>query len=337
MSESRRLEVLRAIVSQYIHTREPVGSKAIASAHDLGVSSATIRNDMAVLEDAGLIFQPHTSAGRIPTDKGYRLFVDTLTSIKPMNAPERRAVEIFLSQGVDIDDLLARTVRLLAQVTGQVAAIQYPLYSTDTIRRVEIVDLGPARLLVVVITSVGRVEERLMDAGATLTATDLTVLRNWVNDLAEGRTIDHVKDEVGADLATLPVELHAIARDLIEHVGDMMRPGAESKIIVAGMSNLARRGVDFRDISPVLDALEEQVALLRLFDELNQVDEVHVTIGSENSHDGLAEASVVAGTYGAAEGAISHLGVIGPTRMDYAKAMASVQAVAGYLSRYLAQ
>ena len=124
-AQNRRLDVLRAIVTQYVATREPVGSKAIA-AGGLGVSSATIRNDMAVLEEAGLIYQPHTSAGRVPTDRGYRVFVDRLAQLKPMSAPERQALETFLSESVDIDDVVERSVRLLAQVTHQVALVQYP-------------------------------------------------------------------------------------------------------------------------------------------------------------------------------------------------------------------
>lgn len=113
MSDDRRLDVLCAIVSEYVHTREPVGSKVIAQQHDIGVSSATIRNDMALLEEAGLIYQPHTSAGRVPTDKGYRVFVDSLASVKPMSGPERNAVESFLTDSCDIDEIVAKTVRLL--------------------------------------------------------------------------------------------------------------------------------------------------------------------------------------------------------------------------------
>lgn len=126
MLSERRLQVLRAIVQDYVGTEEPVGSKALTERHNLGVSPATVRNDMAVLEDEGFIAQPHTSAGRIPTDKGYRLFVDKLAGVKPMTAPERRAIQNFLDGAVDLDDVVARTVRLLAQLTRQVAVVQYP-------------------------------------------------------------------------------------------------------------------------------------------------------------------------------------------------------------------
>jgi heat-inducible transcriptional repressor len=122
--EDRKLEVLRAIVEDYVSTQEPVGSKTLVDRHSLGVSPATIRNDMAALEDEGYIAQPHTSAGRIPTDKGYRLFVDKLSSVKPLTSAERRAIQSFLDGAVDLDDIVGRTVRLLAQLTRQVAVVQ---------------------------------------------------------------------------------------------------------------------------------------------------------------------------------------------------------------------
>src|SRR5919107_835940 len=151
MSEPRRLEVLRAIVEDYVHSREPVGSKALVERHQLGVSSATIRNDMAALEEEGLIAAPHTSAGRIPTDAGYRLFVDRLSSVKPMTAAERAAIAQFLQGAVDLDDVVDRTVRLLATLTRQVAVMQYPSLTRSTVSHVEFVPMGASRLMVVLI------------------------------------------------------------------------------------------------------------------------------------------------------------------------------------------
>ncbi len=145
MLDDRKLDVLRAIVEDYVQTHEPVGSKALVERHRLGVSSATVRNDMAALEEDGLIAQPHTSAGRIPTDKGYRLFVDNLTDLKPLTAAERRAIATFLQGAVDLDDVVHRSVRLLAQLTHQVAIVQYPTLSRSTVRHVEVVTLTGTR------------------------------------------------------------------------------------------------------------------------------------------------------------------------------------------------
>ena len=141
MQDDRKLQVLRAIVTDYVSSQEPVGSKALVERHDLGVSPATVRNDMAALEDEGYITQPHTSAGRIPTDKGYRLFVDRLSSVKPMSAAEKRAISTFLDGAVDLDDVVSRSVRVLSQLTRQVAMVQYPTLSRSTVRHIELVAL----------------------------------------------------------------------------------------------------------------------------------------------------------------------------------------------------
>src|SRR6201747_46717 len=143
--DDRKLEVLRAIVEDFVSSHEPVGSKALVERHSLGVSPATIRNDMAALEDEGLIAQPHTSAGRVPTDAGYRVFVDRLTLVKPLSAPERRAIHAFLDEAVDLDDVLRRAVRTLAQLTRNVAVVQYPSLSRSRVRHIEIVQLNASR------------------------------------------------------------------------------------------------------------------------------------------------------------------------------------------------
>jgi heat-inducible transcriptional repressor len=164
--DDRKLEVLRAIVEDFVSTTEPVGSKALAERHSLGVSPATVRNDMAALEEEGYITHPHTSAGRIPTDKGYRLFVDQLSTVKPLSPAERRAIQSFLEGAVDLDDVVRRSVRLLAQLTRQVAVVQYPSLSRSAVRHLEIVHLAPHRLLLVLITDTGRVEQRLLELPA---------------------------------------------------------------------------------------------------------------------------------------------------------------------------
>ena len=338
-AQDRRLDVLRAIVTQYVATREPVGSKAIA-AGGLGVSSATIRNDMAVLEEAGLIYQPHTSAGRVPTDRGYRVFVDRLAELKPMSGPERQALETFLSESVDIDDVVERSVRLLAQVTHQVALVQYPGARARVLKHFEAIDLAPGRVLIVVITADGEVGERTLSLNAPLDDGQLHEAREHLRCHCDGATSATVQACVDAAAASARPDLVGTVAAIGAALTDVLTGQSESKIVVAGAANLARGALDFHDIAPVLDALEEQVVLMRLFAEADPGDDVHVSIGTENPHDGLAEAAVVTGTYRAGadeQGGCAHLGIVGPMRMDYARTMSSVRAVAAYLSRYLAQ
>src|SRR5690625_132826 len=188
-ADDRRLEVLRAIVADFVHTQEPVGSKSLVDRHNLGVSSATVRNDMAVLEAEGYITQPHTSSGRVPTEKGYREFVDRLDDIKPLSTSERSAILRFLESGVDLDDVLRRAVRLLAQLTRQVAIVQYPTLSTSTVRHLEVVALTSARLLLVVITDSGRVDQRIVELGDPIDEHDLSRLREMLGSALDGKPL----------------------------------------------------------------------------------------------------------------------------------------------------
>ncbi|HUJ07494.1 MAG TPA: heat-inducible transcriptional repressor HrcA [Streptosporangiaceae bacterium] len=336
MLDDRKLAVLRAIVEDYVSTNEPVGSRALVDRHNLDVSPATIRNDMAVLEEQGYIVQPHTSAGRIPTDKGYRLFVDRLSAVKPMSAAERRAIETFLAGAYDLDDVVMRTVRLLAQLTRQVAVVQYPSLSKSAIRHVELVPLTDGRLLLVLITDTGRVEQRVVDMPASYDDDSITQLRAVLNACLDGRKLTDVA---------------AVVADLPERVEPRERPNAaavfsviletlvarhEEKIVVGGASNLT--AADFsQGLREVLEALEEQVVLMRLLGESDEISAVTVRIGAENDVRGLRSTSVVAAGYGSGDRPLAKLGVVGPTRMDYPTAMGAVRAVARYTGQILAE
>ena len=334
VQEERRLAVLRAIVEDYVATEEPVGSKALVERHGLGVSPATVRNDMAALEDEGYITQPHTSAGRVPTDKGYRLFVDRLTTIKPMSAAEKRAIATILDGAIDLDDVVQRSVRLLAQLTRQVAVVQYPTLSRSTVRHVELVALAPTRLLVVLILSTGRVEQRLVDLTAELAEEDLADLRSVVNRAALGEII---AEAATALRALVPAEdstaTGAVVDVLVEAMSDHR---SDERIAVGGAANLARYGDSFDSaVRPMLEALEEHVVLLKLLGEATTGEILTVRIGHEGPYQELSSTSVVATGYGPGDEAFARLGIVGPTRMDYPGSMAAVRAVARYVSRIL--
>ena len=338
--EDRRLAVLRAIVEDYVSTQEPVGSKALVERHQLGVSPATVRNDMAVLEEEGLIAQPHTSAGRIPTDKGYRLFVDRLTTLKPMSPAERRAIASFLEGAHDLDDVINRSVRLLAQLTQQVAIVQYPTLARSTVRHIEVVALTSTRLLLVLILSTGRVEQRLVELPQELDEDGLADLRLRLNRAATGQRIT----EAVSALAALPQEVSdpgapastPMAVVVAALVEAMSNHRSDERIVVGGTSNLARFGEGFEtSIKPMLEALEEHVVLLKLLGEVSSPSMVTVRIGAEGPYEELSRTSVVSTGYGLGNEPVGALGVVGPTRMDYPGSMAAVRAVARYVSSIL--
>ncbi|GGJ99533.1 heat-inducible transcription repressor HrcA [Streptomyces camponoticapitis] len=339
MLSERRLEVLRAIVQDYVGTEEPVGSKALTERHKLGVSPATVRNDMAVLEDEGFIAQPHTSAGRIPTDKGYRLFVDRLAGVKPLSAPERRAIQNFLDSAVDLDDVVGRTVRLLAQLTRQVAVVQYPSLTRSTVRHVELLSLAPARLMLVLITDTGRVEQRMIDCPVPFGDTSLADLRARLNARVVGRRFSDVPLLVQELPESFDLEDRGTVSTVLATLLETLVEETEERLMIGGTANLTRFGHDFPlTIRPVLEALEEeeQVVLLRLLGEAEDSG-MTVRIGHENAHEGLNSTSVVAVGYGSGDEAVAKLGVVGPTRMDYPGTMGAVRAVARYVGQILAE
>jgi len=335
--DERKLEVLRAIVQDYVATNEPVGSKALADRHQLGVSPATVRNDMAVLEEEGYIAQPHTSAGRVPTDKGYRLFVDRLSEVKPMSAAERRAIHTFLDGAVDLDDVVRRTVRLLAQLTRQVAVVQYPSLARSAVRHLEVVALAPTRLLLVLITDTGRVDQRVVEMPTALTEDQVGDLRRTLNTALAGSRLSEAPDLVAGLPDAAPPELRplmvavssALLEQLVEH--------PEERVMLAGTANLTRSALDFPgSIRPVLEALEEQVVLLKLIGQAHSPTLLTVRIGNENEVEELRNTSVVTVGYGSGGTSLAGLGVLGPTRMDYPGTMSSVRAVARYVGELLA-
>ncbi|WP_309079780.1 heat-inducible transcriptional repressor HrcA [Zhihengliuella sp.] len=336
MSDARRLEVLRAIVEDFVQSREPVGSKALLDRHNLGVSAATVRNDMALLEEEGLIVAPHTSSGRIPTERGYRQFVDRIEEVRPLSPAERRAIHSLMEGAADVDDILEGTVRLLAQLTNQVAVLQVPQFSNTAVRHIELVGLGDRRVLVVLIGSNGKVEQRVVHLQADVSDEDLVLVKTTLLNSLHGRRLDEIGGLLGTAVHALPPALQSTGDEIAAAVHGLSEHGVVDRIIMAGTANLARSDRDFAlTITPVLEALEEQVVLLRLLSEMElDARGIAVKIGRENVYDGLTETSVVATGYGPEQRA--KVGVLGPTRMDYGSSMSAVRAVARYLSRILA-
>jgi len=337
-ADDRRFEVLRAIVADFVATKEPIGSKTLVDRHNLGVSSATVRNDMAVLEAEGYIAQPHTSSGRIPTEKGYREFVDRLDDVKPLSAAERRGILSFLETGVDLDDVLRRAVRLLAQLTRQVAIVQYPTLSTSSVRHLEVVALTPARLLLVVITDTGRVDQRVVELGDAIDEHQLGQLRERLAAALEGKPLSTASVAV-ADLAAqldgrgglgdaVGRAATVLVETLVEH--------REERLLLGGTANLTRNTADFGgSLRSVLEALEEQVVVLRLLAVQQEAGKVTVRIGHETEAEQMAGTSVVSTTYGSLGKVYGGMGVVGPTRMDYPGTIANVAAVALYIGEVL--
>ncbi|MFT9009556.1 MAG: heat-inducible transcriptional repressor HrcA [Bifidobacterium sp.] len=303
MTNTRRMLVLRAVVEDYIRSQEPVGSGSLTKSHDLGVSSATVRNDMSALEDEGFLVQPHTSAGRIPTEKGYRYFVDRLARIVPLTRAQRRGIDGFLSGSVSLEDTLHRAAQLLAQVTGQVAIVASPSLAKSVLRRVEIVPLAPMMLLAVVITDTGSVVQRTLRCSQAPSQELIERLGDVVNEQCQGFSLSGT----GEFLRTMSLsgafrQIRPLVARLAEIFEDMAGEEQSSKLYMAGTSQLTHRQTfDMSELAPLFDALEEQVVLMRLMSALSEVRQSHgvsVAIGSETHTPGLIHAAVVTSGYG---------------------------------------
>jgi heat-inducible transcriptional repressor len=261
--------------------------------------------------------------------------VDRLTTVKPMSTAEKRAIASFMAGAVDLDDVVQRSVRLLSQLTRQVAVVQYPTLSRSTVRHVELVALAPNRLLAVLILSTGRVEQRLVELPEAIDEDALVDLRSRVNRAAVGEVIADAVTALGQVVAQHPGSQAAVA--VVETLVDAMSDHrSDERVAVGGTSNLARYGDSFETaVRPLLEALEEHVVLLKLMGEATAGGLVTVRIGAEGPYRELAQTSVVATGYGPRDEALATLGIVGPTRMDYPGTMAAVRAVARYLSRIL--
>jgi heat-inducible transcriptional repressor len=254
-----------------------------------------------------------------------------------MTAPERRAIQNFLDGAVDLDDVVGRTVRLLAQLTRQVAVVQYPSLTRSTVRHVELLSMAPARVMLVLITDTGRVEQRMINCPAPFGETSLADLRARLNSRVAGRPFADVPQLVqdlpdafeAEDRGTVSTVLSTLLETLVEET--------EERLMIGGTANLTRFGHDFPlTIRPVLEALEEQVVLLKLLGEAGD-SSMTVRIGHENAYEGLNSTSVVSVGYGSGVEAVAKLGVVGPTRMDYPGTMGAVRAVARYVGQILAE
>jgi len=333
----RPLEVLKAIVQDYIQSNEPVGSKSLVERHSFGVSAATIRNDMAILEEEELIAAPHTSSGRVPTDKGYRLFVDRLNKVKPISNAERAAIEGFMSKSSDLDETLSQTARLLSQLTNEIALVQYPSLGKASVRHIELIAIDEKRLLLMLITDSGRIQQHVMEVASGYEASAVEKLRNFLNEKVSGRPLSQVNKTLVESKNEISGPLQSLAGTVIPEVALLVDANSQEKILLAGTSNLAKRQGEFPgSISPVLEAIEEQVVLLKLISEM-QADQhgVSLRIGRENTVDALSNTSVLVSGYENQGSEVAKVGVIGPTRMDYSSNIGAVRAVARYLTQSL--
>lgn len=332
--DARKLAILRAVVAEYVARGEPVGSKRVVAVARLDVSAATVRNEMAALEELGYITQPHTSAGRVPTDRGYRRFVDDLRDNPQLDDPRRELVQELLGSARDVEDLLARTSSVLSQLTRLVSLVIAPAIDASRLKLVELVGLNPGSALLLLVADTGRVEKRSVELPASTTEADLARVRTVLGEHVRGRRLGEVHATLLAIADDAPAELREVLRAVADAAGADLGDDTVHQVFVGGQASLAGdETVEREHLSRMLQLLEERATLARLLSDATADDEPTVRIGGENQVEDLRSASLVAQRYQLVTA--GSLGVLGPTRMDYAAVLATVRAVADQLQETL--
>lgn len=327
--DPRKQQVLRAVVTEYVRTAEPVGSERLADSRAFSAKAATLRNEMAVLASLGYLQQPHTSAGRIPSDKGYRYYVDRLmeADLAPPRLPRARF-------DAELDEVLRQTCRILSGLTRCAAVATPPTRESVTVRQVHLTPVGEARALVVTVLSSGQVEHRIVDTGAPASAAFLTRLDNVFNEELDGLSLDAAR----AATVTLPSDMAAfseVATKVHDAILEIVARDAESDAVLEGATSVLR-APEFQDDERrerLLQALENR---RRLLESLRAISEdVDVTIGAENRLPEMHEFSFVSTRYHVGERMTGVIGVFGPTRMAYSSAIPAVRSMARRLGALL--
>jgi heat-inducible transcriptional repressor len=330
----RKVAVLHAVVEEYVRSGEPVGSETIAEQAGFGVSSATIRNEMAALEELGYLMHPHTSAGRIPTDAGYRKYVDTLPPGGRLRDAQRRAIAGFFAETMlDLEEVLKGTTQLLSRVTQYAGLAVPPSGSNEAVLRTELIQVGNT-LMFLVIGQHGRVDKAMLDRPEGVDDDDLPVLDRALADRFRGKSVAEARTEALQAAATASMPERALLVAAADAFGDMQTGTGTHHILIGGVANLADEAAHWRreTVRRLFEALDHESEMLELLRDVTLPEDVNVTIGAEHPQTGDWEASIVSAPFRAGTTALGTVGVVGPTAMDYISVMASVRAVARRLS-----
>lgn len=328
MLSDRRQQVLSALIEEYVARALPVGSRTLVDRYDLGVSPATVRNELSVLEEAGYITQPHTSAGRIPTDFGYRAFVDSLfeSGVAEESEIEEKMIDDLRSNATELDDLLAQTSAALSRLTDSLSIILAPSIIASQIKQLSLVSLSETQVLIVIITEDGQVLNRHLEFREKVDCDELGRIQNLLGGVLIGKSLADVHNEASAD--TIKALQEPLVQVILEEVVLCLKESKGGRTHRLGVSSLLTKP-EFshsQSLLPIMQVLEDETVLLHIFEEEGLDQGTVVKIGSENVAEGLSGVSVVAGQYGRGDAA-GVVAVIGPTRMDYSKVLKAVHAV----------
>ncbi len=335
--DKRKSYILATIVYEYVATAEPVGSQTLTQKYNLGISSATVRNEMAELEAGGYLVQPHTSAGRVPSDAGYRTYVDRLMQPEALAPEERRRIRDELSAAThELDEIIDHTTRLLGRLSNNLAFVTKPQQETQTFKHIQLIWLTPHTGVAVVVTSLGVAAQSLFELGAEVNPDDLTRFSNALNARLANRSLNRIT-EAEVTNAAKEVGVSDDLRGAVHEAIQSVRAGESATIAAAGAQNLLDQPEfqDLRKLRSILRIVEEEKTLYQIVSDAMSADSASVKIGHELGSEELADLSVVTVPYRFGPNALGMLSILGPRRMPYARLLALASGTAESLSERL--
>jgi len=335
--DSRKEKILKAIIDDYILTGIPVGSRTISKKEGIEVSSATIRNAMADLEEMGYLVQPHTSAGRIPSDLAYRLYVDKLMSLSHLTKQEAIAInDIFDTRILEITDVIEKTAEIISKTTNQISVVLAPQLKKAKLKRIQLVKISDTKVLVLIITSSGLVKEKIITVSSGLNPDYLDMLSNMLTEKLLGKSLVEAVEIITHDFRG-EIETHEkFFKSLLYSIHETTEPHTKKDIILGGAQNIFNYP-EYRDVDKAKGFLEVLETKEMLYKMLNQASnlEFSISIGHENQFDEMKDCSLVTATYRVGDRNLGSFGVIGPTRMDYSKVVTILDHVGKSLNEIL--
>ncbi len=336
MLDKRSRSLLKTLVEHYIAEGQPVGSRVLSRVSGLDLSPATIRNVMADLEDAGFVASPHTSAGRIPTARGYRLFVDSLLTVQPLEARQLGEIEEAL-HGLPASQLIANASQMLSSLTHFAGVVVSPRRTQTLIRQIEFLSLSEKRILLILVTTDGDVQNRIVHTDRTYSASELTTAANYLNQHFAGHDFEQIRRRLSHEIQQLRDDIKPLMTLALE-AGDAALAESNSPYVISGEKNLLdvdELASNMQRLRKLFDLFEQHSSLMRLLDVSHRADGVQIFIGSESGIAPLDECSVIAAPYSVNGQVVGSLGVIGPTRMAYERVIPIVDITARMLSSAL--
>jgi heat-inducible transcriptional repressor len=330
--------LFKCLVERYITDGQPVGSRTLARDAKLDLSPATIRNVMADLEDAGLIKSPHTSAGRLPTVRGYRLFVDSMLTVRDLSSSEIRRMETSLDREDDIHTLLETTSTMLSDITHLAGLVMVPMTDRRALRQVEFLPLNDNRVLAILVTNDREVENKIIKTNRVYSPSELTQAANYLNSVFAGRDIEAVKRRLIRDMEATREEMDQLMTLVIDVTQQVfLDSGAGKDYVLAGQTNLMdiEELSDIEKLRKLFEAFNQKRDILHLLDQALNTSGVQIFIGEESGYEVLDDYSIVTSTYADSDRTLGVLGVIGPTRMEYERVIPIVDLTAKILSTAL--